>query len=226
MTRIRTGFPSRLRRLDDALEDAAIDGDPMLLSELDGYLTAIVLSPDPVEPVEWLMPVWGIEGGGAPFDDPLDNQMVNAMVLARHDEIARELARGKPKPIFDTDPTSGELDWGPWIEGFDQGMQLRPDGWYQVSASQEAEPDAAGGFGYLVALIEIVRNETTLTSIEINELSDQAAGLIGIATTQLLDWRRRHVGDGFGTAAPSAKIGRNDPCPCGSGKKYKRCCAA
>src|SRR4051812_44469228 len=22
----------------------------------------------------------------------------------------------------------------------------------------------------------------------------------------------------------SAKIGRNDPCPCGSGEKYKRCC--
>ncbi|MBV8056713.1 MAG: SEC-C domain-containing protein, partial [Deltaproteobacteria bacterium] len=24
----------------------------------------------------------------------------------------------------------------------------------------------------------------------------------------------------------SGKIGRNDPCPCGSGKKYKRCCLA
>jgi uncharacterized protein len=23
-----------------------------------------------------------------------------------------------------------------------------------------------------------------------------------------------------------AKVGRNDPCPCGSGKKYKRCCGA
>jgi len=22
----------------------------------------------------------------------------------------------------------------------------------------------------------------------------------------------------------SSKVGRNDPCPCGSGKKYKRCC--
>jgi len=22
------------------------------------------------------------------------------------------------------------------------------------------------------------------------------------------------------------EIGRNDPCPCGSGKKYKKCCAA
>ncbi len=21
-----------------------------------------------------------------------------------------------------------------------------------------------------------------------------------------------------------AKVGRNDPCPCGSGKKYKKCC--
>ena len=24
----------------------------------------------------------------------------------------------------------------------------------------------------------------------------------------------------------SQKIGRNDPCPCGSGKKYKKCCGA
>jgi len=24
----------------------------------------------------------------------------------------------------------------------------------------------------------------------------------------------------------SEKIGRNDPCPCGSGKKYKKCCGA
>lgn len=23
---------------------------------------------------------------------------------------------------------------------------------------------------------------------------------------------------------PKTKIGRNDPCPCGSGKKFKRCC--
>ena len=26
------------------------------------------------------------------------------------------------------------------------------------------------------------------------------------------------------TAAGSKKVGRNDPCPCGSGKKYKKCC--
>lgn len=25
--------------------------------------------------------------------------------------------------------------------------------------------------------------------------------------------------------AGQVKVGRNEPCPCGSGKKYKRCCA-
>jgi uncharacterized protein YecA (UPF0149 family) len=25
-------------------------------------------------------------------------------------------------------------------------------------------------------------------------------------------------------AADGSKVGRNDPCPCGSGKKYKKCC--
>lgn len=28
------------------------------------------------------------------------------------------------------------------------------------------------------------------------------------------------------TGEPSAKVGRNAPCPCGSGRKYKRCCGA
>ena len=27
-----------------------------------------------------------------------------------------------------------------------------------------------------------------------------------------------------GTVVKGPKIGRNDPCPCGSGKKYKQCC--
>src|SRR4030042_2666089 len=26
------------------------------------------------------------------------------------------------------------------------------------------------------------------------------------------------------SATPAPKVGRNDPCPCGSGKKYKKCC--
>ncbi len=28
------------------------------------------------------------------------------------------------------------------------------------------------------------------------------------------------------TIVKPPKVGRNDPCPCGSGKKYKKCCGA
>jgi preprotein translocase subunit SecA len=36
------------------------------------------------------------------------------------------------------------------------------------------------------------------------------------------------AGMGASTAAggPVGKVGRNEPCPCGSGKKYKKCCGA
>ena len=44
----------------------------------------------------------------------------------------------------------------------------------------------------------------------------------GVLTAQKRDeilrkWRSDHT-------AVSNKVGRNDPCPCGSGKKYKNCC--
>jgi hypothetical protein len=33
----------------------------------------------------------------------------------------------------------------------------------------------------------------------------------------------RRVGERQGTQVAEAKVGRNEPCPCGSGKKYKKC---
>ena len=38
--------------------------------------------------------------------------------------------------------------------------------------------------------------------------------------------RRRKPKTSLLSAAPCMciKVGRNDPCPCGSGKKYKKCC--
>ena len=51
-----------------------------------------------------------------------------------------------------------------------------------------------------------------------------AAGLAGA----YLYFRQQGPPDGFTRALDpphrSNKIGRNEPCPCGSGKKYKRCC--
>ena len=37
-------------------------------------------------------------------------------------------------------------------------------------------------------------------------------------------FRDRAAGRAPDLTRPAPKIGRNDPCPCGSGKKYKNCC--
>ena len=37
-------------------------------------------------------------------------------------------------------------------------------------------------------------------------------------------WPARAMGTGAAGRARPRKVGRNDPCPCGSGKKYKKCC--
>jgi preprotein translocase subunit SecA len=42
--------------------------------------------------------------------------------------------------------------------------------------------------------------------------------------TDLFRQRRRPGHQKTGEAPNRKKVGRNDPCPCGSGKKYKKCC--
>jgi preprotein translocase subunit SecA len=34
----------------------------------------------------------------------------------------------------------------------------------------------------------------------------------------------KRQGDSITVVRSGPKVGRNDPCPCGSGKKYKQCC--
>jgi preprotein translocase subunit SecA len=53
------------------------------------------------------------------------------------------------------------------------------------------------------------------------------AGMRPVQQTDVSRLRTNHDGGGDGRPAPATAekvIGRNDPCPCGSGRKYKRCC--
>jgi SEC-C motif len=60
--------------------------------------------------------------------------------------------------------------------------------------------------------------------------AEEIAKGIGLEPAQLLSLRDTFVEHSVGQAllgeAAERKIGRNEPCPCGSGKKYKRCCLA
>ena len=216
-------LPSRLRRLDDALADLPLD-EPMLLTALDGFLTGVLVCPDLISPSEWLPVVWDPEEmGHAPFDDPADVQWFTEAIMARYNESARDLGRGKPQPIFDIDERNGDVLWEPWVDGFAEAMALRPENWAAIADGDDA--DAAAAMTYVAMLIAIVGNESALDSVEINAVHEVAPA--GIAVNVLRLHASRRLSRGTTTASPatrSAKIGRNDACPCGSGKKFKRCC--
>jgi len=56
-------------------------------------------------------------------------------------------------------------------------------------------------------------------------ITHMAAGLVG-AYRYFRGHRRPSVGSASApeSGRTTSKVGRNDPCPCGSGKKYKKCC--
>lgn len=61
--------------------------------------------------------------------------------------------------------------------------------------------------------------------VEAPALRDRILRLLRTPPLESLPERpRAHVVSGFTVRRPAPKVGRNDPCPCGSGKKYKRCC--
>ena len=197
----------------------------MLLSELDGFLTGVLVCPDPILPGEWLQNVWGVdEGGVAPFEDPLDVQWFADAVMARYNEIVRDLGRGKPQPIFDIDERNGDVLWEPWIAGFAEAMALRPDGWAALADGDEL--DAAEALSRMSMLIAITRNESPLDSVQINAIHDEAAADLIDDVLRLHASRLRSGGSPAAppTIARPGKVGRNEPCRCGSGKKFKRCC--
>ena len=76
------------------------------------------------------------------------------------------------------------------------------------------------------AMTESIREETTRLMLTVQI---RAAGGCR-AKADAPPSRRRHVGGDTKpepkVIAESEKVGRNDPCPCGSGKKYKKCCGA
>ena len=60
------------------------------------------------------------------------------------------------------------------------------------------------------------------------ELPAEAPGVIPACMVSIAALWREHRGlpVAGGGSARVPKVGRNDPCPCGSGRKHRRCCGA
>lgn len=228
-----------LDHLASLLNEIPLESDGMELSALDGFVAGLIVCPEPIMPSEWLSLVWGGEGGGA-FADLTEVEALTTAVMDHYNRVAQTLtvAPDQYEPIFGAELNTDDLLWEPWIDGFETAMSLRPDAWMKVVESEDEE--ASASITMVLTMYGIYVGETELSNKAIDEIDTVGPDLIPNIVQTLNAWTKSQM------AAPrnvlrnhgpedsvsnivqfqGKKIGRNEPCYCGSGRKYKRCCGA
>lgn len=205
-----------LERLDTFL--ASLDSDEaMLLSALDGFLSGVVVCTDLILPSEWLPVIWG--GAGPVFEQERDANEIIGLIMARYNEIARGLGRkGKHRPILEIDFDDSAI-WELWADGFAAAMALRPDSWDVFDASDDENVQSS--FRCIASLVSRALDGERMSK-EIDEEVRRNADTLIADCLETMNAARlaMHVS----SAPGELHVGRNDPCPCGSGKKFKKCC--
>jgi len=223
--------------VDLSFSDAALDlldayllsdqspPESMQLSNLDGFLTGIAIGPELVMPSEWLPYVWG--GEDPVFDDQAQASAVLGAIMGRYNAILREIEAGTFEPLVWQAP-DGTVIAADWAEGFMHAVVLRSDAWEPLMRSKRH------GI-LLLPILALCGDENGEPVLELDlDAADramaEAAEFIPACVSQIAAyWRRRRpLPAGSGPSASAGlkpnKTGRNDPCPCGSGRKYKACC--
>ncbi|NTZ84929.1 UPF0149 family protein [Burkholderia metallica] len=229
-----------LDELDAFLLSDITSDETLTLPAVDGYLTAIVAGPVTLLPSEWLPGIWGPAPDDAPaFDTVEQAQRVFDLLMRHYNGIIRSLERNPDefRPVFDTvtyaDDDREYRDAEAWAAGFMQGVALARKYWQSLfdnpqgqewmrplrllGADETASDEAASAEAAL--MLDPVGREILADRIP--------AGIAGIYRYWLPYRKAVHERHLAATAQRSEpKIGRNDPCPCGSGKKFKKCCGA
>lgn len=202
----------------------------MSLLELDGYLTGVVVAPSVIRPSEWIAGLW--LDNEPIFDDARQIQSVLGAVGILFNTLGatidRSLRRLEVDRVCDYRPAFQPAEGKPsrdairtWVGGFWRAMALAPADWHALAADERTQVIIAPFVGF----IDAGEDEEFEPAADINDRLDEAAAEIPHAILLLRKIAQlpasrpqpRH-------RARRTKIGRNEPCLCGSGKKYKRCC--
>ena len=147
---------------------------------------------------------------------------VNEVAMRRYEEKEQEFGSDTMREIERVVLLrSVDTHWMDHIDAMDElrnGIRLRAYGQHDPVVAYRNE-----GYDMFSAMNESIREETTkrMLNVQIRRQEDvkreQVAKVTGESGADNGTLKKQPVKVG-------QKIGRNDPCPCGSGKKYKKCC--
>lgn len=225
---------AELSELDRFLASDATSDETMMIDALDGYLTAVVLGPVDISTETWLPGIWGPGPEHAPTFQTAELGQRILDLIVRHCNGIRWALDYDPDdidPIFDTvtyqDKSREYLDGEMWAYGFLQGIALARDAWQPLFENGSAM-DALMPI-YILGSDQPTAEQQGLsdTPSKREKLTEQFPASIGALWRF---WHPDHHPKAEAMATPvkrsEPKVGRNDPCPCGSGKKFKKCCGA
>ena len=204
---------------------------PMNLEQLDGFLAALICGPEIVRPSEYL-PV--ICGRDMVFEDSLGGQPTLqdflSLIMRHWNVIADTLHSGDVFLPLLLEDDGGVTHANDWAKGFLRGMELHKEQWAALLDDEKHG-------GWLVPIFALAHEHHPDPEMHPYKeaISDEqrerlivgaAAGVTGIY--RYFEARRFVEGEPFDNVTTFRrtvpKIGRNDPCPCGSGRKFKQCC--
>jgi uncharacterized protein len=114
-----------------------------------------------------------------------------------------------------------------WALGFMYAVENWPEDW-ATPRDKDAAQMLDDALDNIVALTEDDNAKPTLSMYSDDappSVSQQRLDDFGAAIWAVYDLRQlwKSLGPKVETIRKEAEPGRNDPCPCGSGKKYKKC---
>src|SRR5690349_575326 len=126
-----------LGELDRYLDSDLAPDDCMGLSDLDGFLTGIVIGPSLILPSEWLPVIWGNDE--PEFASETQGRTVINLIMSRYNEIAAGFNTDPEtfEPIFFRWPT-GEVIVTDWAAGFVDAIEVRRMDWEPLFSHRRA----------------------------------------------------------------------------------------
>ena len=203
------------------------------MESVDGLFAALICSPAMVMPNEYLPVVFGTEHV---FANEAEATEILDLLMRHWNVIASALLRTLDAPdvylpVLDEN-SEGVARGNDWASGFMRGVGMRPAGWREL-----LEGDAYGGA--LLPMMILAHEHDPDPSLRptmpaaSEKRGELIQAMIASLTTIYRHFAPHRVGAtpiDSGSSIPQRrvgpKVGRNDPCPCGSGKKFKHCCAA
>lgn len=215
---------SELDRLEMLLEDEAFQGEAMLLDEVQALFCALASGPEDVPESIWLPVVL------ADHELPADGAELVGLLQRFRQQIGNELATGAgvAPMLYPVEEDSEVLDFAAWADSYLYGTELTEPAWHEA-AGQHAEDlgELLQPLFLLSGALKAEAEEHGQAWLSPGEESSAMAEAQENLCETLLEIYRfwRILTQPVATVRrDSPKLGRNDPCSCGSGKKFKQCC--